>query len=180
MKRAKADKATTEKKVELMVKVITRTDTYLNSANTKSTILLSLASALIVGLVINYEKIIGLVTVSGDKSVLSFFIGLVVFLLLISVFYSLKSVTPFIGKSSIKNTFSFVDISEGFDDLNSYNNEFKTSRSRDFLDELISLNYNLSKNLVKKYRSQKIAIECIQLSVIIFLVCVLIVIISNY
>lgn len=174
------NEAAIDKKIDLMIKVITRTDTYLNSANTKSTILLSLAAALIVGLAVNYDKITNLVSVSGDKTVLSFFIGLVIFLLIISVFFSLRSVTPFIGKSSINNTFSFVDISEGYSELEGYNNDFNSAHPKTFLDELLALNYGLSKALVAKYRSQTTAIECIQLSGVVVLFCMFIVFISNY
>lgn len=47
-----------DKKIELMIKVIIRTDTYLNYANTKSTILLSLASAIIAAIAVTLIKLL--------------------------------------------------------------------------------------------------------------------------
>lgn len=62
-----------------MIKVIIRTDSYLNSANTKSTILLSLASAIIVALTTNYTKIMDMVTVEEDRVILSLLFVIVIF-----------------------------------------------------------------------------------------------------
>ena len=63
-----------------MIKVIIRTDSYLNSANTKSTILLSLASAIIVALTTNYTKIMDMVTVEEDRVILSLLFVIVIFI----------------------------------------------------------------------------------------------------
>lgn len=75
------------KKIELMIKVIIRTDTYLNYANTKSTILLSLASAIIAAIAVNFDKITSFVVVGSDKCFLSFLLGLALCFLIVSVFF---------------------------------------------------------------------------------------------
>ncbi|EHD7823249.1 hypothetical protein JQA92_004144, partial [Escherichia coli] len=95
------------KKIELVLKTIARTDSYLNSANTKSTILLSLASAVIVAIIANFDKVICLVDVDSDRLFLSLLLIVIVGLLVISLLFSLKGVTPNISKSDKENTFSF-------------------------------------------------------------------------
>jgi hypothetical protein len=45
-------------KIELIIKSLTRTDSYLNYANTKSTILLTLASAILTIVGVNLSKVL--------------------------------------------------------------------------------------------------------------------------
>ena len=84
-KLSKGNEGAIDKKIELMIKVIIRTDSYLNSANTKSTILLSLSSALLVALSVNFKNITGMVIVDSDKAVLAVLISLMIFLFILRV-----------------------------------------------------------------------------------------------
>ncbi|WP_168385874.1 hypothetical protein [Erwinia amylovora] len=167
------------KKIELMIKVITRTDSYLNSANTKSTILLSLSSAIIVALSINYEKITGLVNVSSDKKILSFLMAVVLFLLIASVIFSLKGITPYIKASMRNNTFSFIDISLNYSELVDYKRAFIAVGDLEFLNQLIALNYNLSNALVTKYEKQITAITFLKNAAYVLGFLIFIIILSN-
>lgn len=167
------------KKIELMIKIINRTDSYLNSANTKSTILLSLASALIVALSVNFDKVISLVDVSADKYFLSFLISAILFLLIASVIFSLKGITPFIKASTKSNTFSFVDISLNYSLLADYKREFSTVSDLALLNQLIALNHNLSKALVAKYERQIIAITFLEAAAYVLGFSIYIIILSN-
>lgn len=168
-----------DKKIELMIKVIIRTDTYLNYANTKSTILLSLASAIIAAIAVNFDKITSFVVISSDKCFLSFLLGLTLCFLIVSVFFSLKGITPFIKASESINTFSFVDIVKGYDSMADYKKEFCTVSDSSFLNQLISLNHNLSKALLSKYENQIIAIKCIEVATCIICFSIYIIFLSN-
>lgn len=167
------------RKIELMIKIISRTDTYLNSTNTKSTILLSLASALIVALSINFDKITALVTLSSDRSFLSFLVSVILFLLISSVIFSLRGITPFVKASASSNTFSFVDIALNYKDLPSYKKQFSAVSDFEFLNQLITLNHNLSKALVAKYERQITAITFLESAVYVLGFSIYIIILSN-
>lgn len=175
----KVNEAGLSKKIELMIKVIIRTDSYLNSANTKSTILLSLASALIVALSINYTKILELVSVEGDKFYLSALFVIIIFLLIASVIYSLDGVTPYIKPSARSNTFSFVDIAVNYESLDEYKKHFRTDSDLDFLNQLIALNHNISKALVSKYEKQVTAITFIKAAVYVLCFSIYMIVLSN-
>lgn len=176
---SKESDASLSKKIELMIKVIVRTDSYLNSANTKSTILLSLASALIVALSINYTKILELVNVESDKFILSTLFVIILFLLIASVIYSLNGITPYIQQSARSNTFSFVDIAVSYENLEDYNKHFRTDSDLDFLNQLIALNHNLSKALVSKYEKQIAAITFIKAAVYVLCFSIYMMVLSN-
>lgn len=176
---SKGNETEVNKKIDLMIKVINRTDSYLNSANTKSTILLSLASALIVALSVNFDKIISLVDVSADKAFLSFLVGAILFLLIASVLFSLKGITPFIKASAKSNTFSFVDISLNYSELEDYRKEFSTVDSLALLNQLIALNHNLSKALVAKYEKQITAITFLESAAYVLGFSIYIIMLSN-
>ncbi|MCS2172359.1 hypothetical protein MUU46_18905 [Scandinavium sp. TWS1a] len=176
---SKANDTDLNKKIELMIKIINRTDSYLNSANTKSTILLSLASALIVALSVNYTKIIELVKIETDRFFLSFLFTLILLLLIASVLYSLKGITPFIKPSARSNTFSFVDIAVNYENLEDYRRHFGKDSELDFLNQLIALNHNLSKALVSKYRRQITAITFIEAAAYVLCLSIYMIVLSN-
>jgi len=167
------------KKIELMIKIINRTDSYLNSANTKSTILLSLASGLIVALSVNFDKIIALVHLSTDKTILSAFVSAILFLLIASVVFSLKGVTPFIKASVSGNNFSFVDIALTYKELAEYKKQFSAVSDLEFLNQLVSLNHTLSKALLNKYRNQITAIKFLESAAYVLGFSIYIIILSN-
>ncbi|HAV1971905.1 TPA: hypothetical protein JG946_002236 [Enterobacter hormaechei subsp. steigerwaltii] len=175
----KESDASLSKKIEMMIKVIIRTDSYLNSANTKSTILLSLASALIVALSVNYTKILELVKIEDDKTFLSALFVIILFLLISSVLYSLRGITPYINPSERSNTFSFVDIAKGYEDLEEYKKHFRKDNDLDFLNQLIALNHNLSKALVSKYEKQITAITFIEAAAYVLCFSIYMMILSN-
>lgn len=179
-KLSKGNEGAIDKKIELMIKVIIRTDSYLNSANTKSTILLSLSSALLVALSVNFKNITGMVIVDSDKAVLAVLISLMIFLLITSIVFSLRGITPYIKPSTVSNTFSFVDISINFHELHLYKERFNSVSKLEYLNELISLNHNLSKALVAKYNKQITAITCIEATAYVLCFSVYMIIIANY
>ena len=176
---SKGNESNITKKIELMIKVITRTDTYLNSANTKSTILLSLASALIVALIVNFKYVTALVNEGSDRSFVSFLLLLVIILLIASIVFSLRGISPYLMPSVQKNTFSFVDIIKGYESLAHYKKSFTTTSERDFLNQLISLNYNLSKALIGKYERQIWAITFIEAAAYVSGFSIYIIILAN-
>lgn len=168
------------KKIELVLKTIARTDSYLNSANTKSTILLSLASAVIVAIIANFDKVICLVDVDSDRIFLSLLLIVIVGLLVISLLFSLKGVTPNISKSDKENTFSFVDISSYYSSLDCYSSSFKSVSDLELLEQLIALNYTLSRALTSKYEMQIIAIDFMKMAVYVLCFLIYVVALSNW
>lgn len=179
-KLSKGNESSINKKIELMIKIIIRTDSYLNSANTKSTILLSLSSALIVALAINFDKITTMVSQGADRTVLTILITLVLLFLMFSIIFSLKGVTPYIKTSDVSNTFSFVDIASKYKELSDYQSQFTSVSGRQFLNELIALNHILSKALVSKYEKQITAITCIKAAIYVLCFAIYVIILANF
>lgn len=166
-------------KIELMIKIIVRTDGYINSANTKSTILLSLSSALLAAILLNYDKFLNKLANVGDKYVLSVIALASLILILMAIFYSLKGVIPFLEPSAKRNIFSFVDSLHYYNDVSDYINAINNKKSDEMIGSLASLNFNLSKALVEKYKYHKKAVECITLTLMMLGLMVLIIVLSQ-
>lgn len=153
-----------QQKIELMIKIILRTDGYISSANTKSTILLSLSSALFAAILLNYDKFLNRLTNVGDKYVLSVIAIASMILLLMAIFHSLQGIVPLMEPSSKKNIFSFVDLLHYHNDVNKYIDAINEKKSAEMIGSLASLNFNLSTSLKSKYNNQKKSIEYITLA----------------
>lgn len=166
-------------KIELMIKIILRTDGYINSANTKSTILLSLSSALLAAILLNYDKFLNKLTNAGDKYVLSVIALASIVLILMAIFHCLKGVIPFLNHSNKKNIFSFVDTLYYYKNVSEYINAINEKKPAEMVSSLASLNFNLSKALIDKYENQKKSIECIILSLMTIGLMVLVIIFSQ-
>ncbi|WP_343552656.1 hypothetical protein [Pantoea sp.] len=166
-------------KIELMVKIILRTDAYLNSANTKSTILLSLSSALLAAILLNYDKFLNRLSNVGDKYVLSVFALASLILLLMAIFYSLKGVVPFLEPSTKKNIFSFVDSIHYHKDVEGYISCLREKNSSEMISSLASLNFTLSKALIDKYSQHKNSVECITIALLTLGLMILVIILSQ-
>lgn len=166
-------------KIELMIKIILRTDGYLNSANTKSTVLLSLSSALLAVVLINYDKFLNRLVSVGDKYVLSV-LGLAsLILLLMAIFYSLKGVIPFLKPSSKKNIFSFVDSLHYYENVSEYMASIRVENSSKMISSLASLNFTLSKALIEKYEYHKKSVECIITALMTLGLMILVIVLSQ-
>ncbi|WP_313088430.1 hypothetical protein [Atlantibacter hermannii] len=176
---SKATDSTINKKIELMIKTINRTDSYLNSANTKSTILLSLSSALIAAIAINSDKILQFVHNADDKAFLVILMVLIIFLLIGSLLFSLNGITPYIKKSESANTFSFVDVAKNYSQLDDYRSQFNSTSSKVLLNQLMGLNHNLSKALVVKYERQILAITCLEAAAYLLGFSIYVIILAN-
>ncbi|MCX2201526.1 hypothetical protein LDO48_16655 [Pantoea agglomerans] len=145
-------------KIELIIKSLTRTDSYLNYANTKSTILLTLSSAILTIVGVNLSKVLpcGIERYSNFSWFLFIlFLILGVLLNIFSIIKSLGSMAPFIKKSSRENIFSFVDITHYYKNGDDYFNKIANENYLDLGRQLSVLNYTLSEGLIKKYKGQK-------------------------
>lgn len=151
----------TDSKIEWLQKNITRTDGYLNSANTKSTIMLTFSMALSTAICVNSTEIIQL----GFANYIA--ISSSIALLLISSIYSLLAIRPFLTPSEKSNILSFVDITNTYKSSNEYENRINTATKGEIICEMSSLNYALSKGLMKKYKFQQYSVDSIILSLII-------------
>lgn len=169
----------TSEKIDLLIKIIARTDGYLSSANTKSTILLSLSSALFAAILLNYDKFLNRLQNIEDKYVLSLFALISLFLLLMSIYYSLKGVTPFLKPSTQKNIYSFVDLKHYFDDVAQYTEELNKKTNMNQINSLSALNYILAGALLDKYYYHSKSIECISISLLSLGLMALLIILSG-
>lgn len=141
-------------KVEFLIKSIIRTDGYLNYANTKSTILLTLSSATLATLAVNVEKLIPK-DMPAISNILFISIITISFLfILISMYFSIQSINPYLKASDKENIISFVDITT-YNNTVEYVNKIHSKTNSDLCDELASLNFNLSIGLINKYKKQK-------------------------
>ncbi|WP_410010020.1 hypothetical protein [Pantoea agglomerans] len=159
-------------KIELIIKSLTRTDSYLNYANTKSTILLTLSSAILTIVGVNLSKVLpcGIEGYSNFSWVLFIlFLILGVLLNILSIIKSLGSMAPFIKESSRENIFSFVDITHYYKSGDDYFNKIANENYLDLGRQLSVLNYTLSEGLIKKYKGQKEAVLYLKLSLLSFL-----------
>ena len=156
-----------DKKIDLLHNAITRTDSYLNSANTKSTIMLTFSMALGTAICINSISILRL----GPGYHVA--IAIAIMLLLNSSIHSLLSIRPFLTPSEKSNMLSFVDITSVYKTPNEYENKINTINKSDMICEMSSLNYALSKGLMKKYKSQKYAVDSIISSLILMAITLL-------
>lgn len=160
-------------KIDLIIKSLTRTDSYLNYANTKSTILLTLASAILTIVGVNLSKVLPeKLYESSYLSLFFFMLFLVVGVLLnvASIIKSLGSIAPFIKASEKENNFSFVDIVHYYKDGIDYFNKLSETKYLDLGQQLAILNYTLSNGLIKKYNGQKRSILYLKLSLISFFI----------
>ncbi|MEI7163672.1 hypothetical protein [Pectobacterium versatile] len=158
-------------KIELILKSLTRTDSYLNYANTKSTILLTLASAILTIIGVNLSKVLpsNLHELSGlSLFFFMFFLIIGVLLNVASIIKSLGSMAPFITESEKENIFSFVDIVHYYKDGIDYFNKLYETKYLDLGKQLSILNYTLSDGLIIKYKGQKKSIMYLKLSLLSF------------
>ncbi len=150
-----------DSKIEWLQKNISRTDSYLNSANTKSTIMLTFSIALGTAICINSIHILKL------GFIYQFAISISVLLLLKSSIHSLLAIRPFLTPSDKANIFSFVDITNTYRTSEEYERKINTVNKNEIIREMSSLNYALSKGLMKKYESQQKSVDSIIMSLVI-------------
>lgn len=147
-----------KERLEFVIKSVTRTDSYLNYANTKSTILLTLSSATLGTAAVNLTKLLP-TTVEKLATIQSLFFYLfsIIFFVLIalSIYESIQAINPYLRKSDQENIFSFVDITEYNNSHDEYLNKIASKDESIMFKELSSLNYNLAKGLLLKYKRQK-------------------------
>lgn len=170
-------------KIELVIKSLTRTDSYLNYANTKSTILLTLASAILTIIGVNLSKV--LPDNMHDLSYLSLFFFMLflvtgILLNVASIIKSLGAMAPFIKESEKENIFSFVDIVHYYKNGFDYFNKLSETKYLDLGQQLAILNYTLSNGLINKYKGQKKSIIYLKLSLLSFFISISIPWIESY
>lgn len=152
--------------VEFVVKSVIRTDGYLNYANTKSTILLTLSSATLATLAVNAGKLVP--DKMNDISNILFIslISISFLLILVSMYFSIQSINPYLKASEIENTMSFVDITTYNKNAKEYSQKITSKTNEELCIELASLNFNLSNGLIGKYQKQKKSIKYFMASII--------------
>ena len=161
-----------KERVDIIIKSITRTDSYLNYANTKSTIILTLSSASLATISVNITKALpqdlnSLPAISLALFYIFSFLGFIFFIL--SMYNSLQSINPFLKPSDKENIFSFVDILHYNNTASNYSSKMKNVENDKIIHELSELNYNLSFGLIGKYKKQKTSIHLLTVGFVCFL-----------
>lgn len=146
---------------ELLHKMIARTDSYLNYANTKSTIIITFITAMIAAIGTHTGEALHYLNEKHFPALVILFkvlIVIAVVLLLVGFCYAGKSVMPYTRPSVQKNFFSFIDTIHHYASEDAYSQDVKSMRKEEVTNSLISLQYNLSAGLVKKYEMHRKAI----------------------
>lgn len=150
-------------RLDLMSKVITRTDGFHNYANTKSTVILTFTTAVLAVFASNLSKIYEMLADSGlphVKLVFTLLTGVEFLLLFAALLFISKTLIPNTDKSETKNIYSFVDIYKNFK-IEDYRSEVATIEKDELIASMCDLQYNLSKSLDGKYNNHKNAVWCI-------------------
>jgi hypothetical protein len=166
-------------RLDLMSKVITRTDGFHNYANTKSTVILTFTTAVLAIFIANLSKFYEMLAVSCLPHVKLVFTSLIIAefaLLFFALIFISKTLIPNTDKSKTKNIYSFVDIYQNFNE-DEYRSEVANIDKEDLIVSMCDLQYNLSKSLHGKYANHKNAVWCLtsalKLSLILFLILLL-------
>ncbi len=169
---------TNKERLDLLQKMIVRTDGFHNYANTKSTIILTFIAALIAAICTNINKPINYLVESDILHIVVVFkviLFLLIALLISSLFITLETIIPFIKKSNKKNIFSFIDIIQYYKTENDFNHDISNIEYDSLVTSLSSLQYNLSIGLSIKYKKHKMAIDLIKWSMVLIIVEIIIV-----
>ncbi|HAV2059542.1 TPA: hypothetical protein JHJ80_000111 [Enterobacter cloacae] len=162
---------------ELLHKMITRTDSYLNYANTKSTIIITFITAMVAAIGTHAGNALHYLNEKNHPDLIIVFkvlIFVAIVLLLFGFYHAGKSVMPYTRPSERKNFFSFIDTIHHYSSEEAYAQDVKSMRKDDVAESLISLQYNLSAGLVKKYDMHRKAIHFILYSLAPICTCILI------
>lgn len=152
---------------DLLYKMIIRTDSYLNYANTKSTIIITFITAVIAAIGTHSVSAIHYLFECRHPDLIIIFkilIAIGVTLLLIAFYHAGKSVLPYTRPSVRKNFFSFIDTTHHYSSEDEYLKEINLVEKDEVLKSMASLQYNLSKGLVSKYEMHRKAIFFILMS----------------
>lgn len=164
--------------LDLLQKTIVRTDGFHNYANTKSTIILTLISAIIATICANINKVINYLECSDIESIVIVFKCMVfinITLLITSLMIVITTVIPYVEKSKNKNIYSFIDIQKYYNSELDFISAIHNECELDVINSLASLQYNLSIGLMNKYKKHKIAIKILKYSIYLIYIEIIIV-----
>lgn len=150
-----------KEKLDLIQKMITRTDGFHNYANTKSTIILTFLTAMVVALLANIGKSIDYLNTLKHYDLIVIY-KIITTLALINIgsafFFVAKTIIPFVKPSSSFNIYSFIDTCHYKKTEDIYLEAFSQLNKEETIKSLLLLQYNLSKGLIEKYNNHKISI----------------------
>ena len=138
--------------IDLVQKMITRTDGFHNYANTKSTIIITFITAILAAIGTNAGSAVAYLEVKGCHDLA------IIFKSLSGYFFVGKTVIPYIKTTSKRNFYSFIDTVKQFDSEKEFEEVIKTMPVNEITSTMISLQYTLSQGLVEKYRLHRLAI----------------------
>lgn len=146
---------------DLIQKMITRTDGFHNYANTKSTIIITFITAILAAIGGNAGSALTYLDTKGchDLGVIFKILTLTSIALLMTAYYFVgRTVIPFTNPSKVRNFYSFIDTVKHYKSEAEFENEVKSMSIDQINSSMISLQYNLSTGLVKKYDRHKASI----------------------
>ena len=147
--------------IDLVQKMITRTDGFHNYANTKSTIIITFITAILAAIGTNAGSAVAYLEIKDchDLAIVFKALMLVSVVLLLSGYFVVgKTVIPYIKTTSKRNFYSFIDTVKQFNSENEFEEVIKKMPVNEIVSSMISLQYTLSQGLVEKYRLHRISI----------------------
>lgn len=163
---------------DLIQKMITRTDGFHNYANTKSTIIITFITAILAAIGGNAGSALTYLETKGchELGILFKLLTLASIVLLMTAYFFVgRTVIPFTNPSKVRNFYSFIDTVKHYQSEAEFENEMKSMSIQEINSSMISLQYNLSTGLVKKYDRHKASIFCILFAAIPLIVNTLII-----
>lgn len=169
-----------EKQTENTKFIITRFDNYISQANVKGNFLLAFNTFLIGAIIANYAKIIDFVKCPTILIVLNGILIIMFILSLVTAFFVVKAVYPFLHSSnSSKDKYHshifFNSVSE-FKDGNEYFNSLNNQTDKEFDSDLANQAYLLAKGLKKKYKYLQLAMTFVYIEMLLMIGVLLIII----
>lgn len=147
--------------IDLVQKMITRTDGFHNYANTKSTIIITFITAILAAIGTNVGSAVAYLEIKDYHDLAIVFKALMlvsVVLLLSGYFFVGKTVVPYVETTSKRNFYSFIDTVKQFNSESEFEELIKKMPVNEIIGSMISLQYTLSQGLVEKYRLHRISI----------------------
>lgn len=169
-----------EKRTENTKFIITRFDNYISQANVKGNFLLAFNTFLIGAIIANYSKIIVFVKCPTTVIVLNCILIIMFILSLVTAFFVVKAVYPFLHSSnSSKDKYHshifFNSVSE-FKDGNEYFSSLNKHTDKEFDSDLANQAYLLAKGLKKKYKYLQLAMTFVYIEMLLMIGVLLIII----
>ena len=160
-------------KISWQIEILKRYDSYLNSTNTKASLLLAFCAALIAMIAYNSSRIISMSSNPLYVICCSFLIVTTISLILISSIYSINSIFPNVKTNNKKSLISFVDVCNYHAD--EYSDALFLTSDKEFLLDLCGQSNVLAKIANQKFELLAKAVDLLKSTIKIILFTILVI-----